>query len=63
MKGKGMESDRLQKNERVIWAWYPVTVLTAVFCCVLWGSAVPTIKIAFLLCAVGKRRTYDQDRL
>ena len=57
MKGKGMESDRLQKNERVIWAWYPVTVLTAVFCCVLWGSAVPTIKIAYELFQIGPEDT------
>ena len=26
-------------KERVIWAWFPVTLLTAIFCCVLWGSA------------------------
>ena len=27
----------------------PVTILTAVFCCVLWGSASPAIKIAYEL--------------
>lgn len=32
-----------------IWSWYPVTVLTAVFCCALWGSAAPAIKIAYRL--------------
>ena len=32
-----------------IWAFMPVTILTAVFCCVLWGSASPAIKIAYEL--------------
>ena len=36
-------------KERVIWAWFPVTLLTAIFCCVLWGSASPAIKIAYEL--------------
>ena len=27
----------------------PVVVLSAVFCCVLWGSASPAIKIAYEL--------------
>ena len=30
-----------------IWSWFPVTLLTAVICCVLWGSATPAIKIAY----------------
>ena len=34
-------------QDRVIWTWFPVTLLTAVFCCVLWGSASPAIKIAY----------------
>ena len=49
-----MNSDTIQNaaqsqdgQERVIWAWFPVTLLTAVFCCVLWGSASPAIKIAY----------------
>ena len=38
------------KNEkRVIWSWFPVTFVTAFFCCVLWGSASPAIKIAYEL--------------
>ncbi len=36
-----------------IWAWFPVTFLTAVFCCVLWGSATPAIKIAYELFRIG----------
>ena len=49
-----MNSDTIQNaaqsqdgQERVIWVWFPVTLLTAVFCCVLWGSASPAIKIAY----------------
>lgn len=37
-----------QKNQ-TIWAYYPVTALTAIFCCILWGSAAPAIKIAYNL--------------
>ena len=37
---------KLLKKEN-IWSWFPVTLLTAVFCCVLWGSATPAIKIAY----------------
>lgn len=36
-------------EKQVIWTYYPVVVVTAVFCCVLWGSAVPAIKIAYNL--------------
>ena len=52
-----IESDRDQKKDRVIWAWYPVMLLTAVFCCVLWGSAVPAIKIAYELFRIGPEDT------
>lgn len=38
----------LKKKEN-IWAWFPVTLSTALFCCVLWGSASPAIKIAYSL--------------
>ena len=41
--------DKTVKQSQVIWAWFPVTLLTAVFCCVLWGSASPAIKIAYEL--------------
>lgn len=48
---KDMEtvSNEIQKKDWVIWAWFPVTLITAVFCCVLWGSASPAIKIAYEL--------------
>lgn len=38
-----------RKKDQVIWAYYPVTVITAIFCCILWGSAAPAIKIAYNL--------------
>ncbi len=34
-------------KDKPIWAFFPVTLLTAIFCCVLWGSATPAIKIAY----------------
>ncbi len=43
-----MITDLFKKKEN-IWAWFPVTLLTALFCCVLWGSASPAIKIAYML--------------
>lgn len=30
-----------------LWAWFPVTFTAALFCCILWGSATPAIKIAY----------------
>ena len=44
-----MNSKAIDQHDRVIWAWFPVTFLTAFFCCVLWGSASPAIKIAYSL--------------
>ena len=36
-------------EKRSIWTYTPIVVLTAFFCCVLWGSASPAIKIAYEL--------------
>ena len=36
-------------NKKNLWTYLPVVVLSAVFCCVLWGSASPAIKIAYEL--------------
>ena len=36
-------------QKQSIWTWFPVTFLAALFCCVLWGSASPAIKIAYKL--------------
>ena len=34
-------------QKKVVWSRLPVTFFTALFCCVLWGSASPAIKIAY----------------
>ena len=65
-----MSSDTTQNNalsqggqDRVIWAWLPVTLLTAIFCCVLWGSASPAIKIAYELFKIGSEDTASRIML
>ena len=65
-----MSSDTTQNEirpqsgqDRVIWAWFPVTLLTAVFCCVLWGSASPAIKIAYELFKIGPEDTASRIML
>ena len=40
-----------------IWSWFPITLITAFFCCVLWGSASPAIKIAYELFRIGPEDT------
>ena len=42
-------TDRLQNKAESVWTRFPVLFLTAFFCCVLWGSASPAIKIAYQL--------------
>ena len=44
-------------------AWFPVTLLTAIFCCVLWGSASPAIKIAYELFKIGPEDTASRIML
>ena len=39
----------MQEEQRSIWANPPITFTAAIFCCVLWGSATPAIKIAYEL--------------
>ncbi|WP_026489370.1 hypothetical protein [Butyrivibrio sp. XBB1001] len=36
-------------EKRSLWTYTPIVVITAIFCCVLWGSASPAIKIAYEL--------------
>jgi drug/metabolite transporter (DMT)-like permease len=52
-----------QKEKGAIWAWFPVTCLTAIFCCVLWGSASPAIKIAYKLFQIGPDDTASRIML
>lgn len=35
------------QNSKSIWTITPIMVITAIFCCILWGSASPAIKIAY----------------
>ena len=58
-----MEVNQQKNKDRVIWAWFPVTLLTAVFCCVLWGSASPAIKIAYDLFRIGPEDTASRIML
>lgn len=44
-------------RKRVIWSWFPVTFLTAIFCCILWGSAPSAIKTAYQLFRIGSEDT------
>ncbi len=34
-------------SKKTIWSVFPIMLITAFFCCVLWGSASPAIKIAY----------------
>ena len=55
--------DKTVKQTGAIWSWFPVTLLTAVFCCVLWGSASPAIKIAYELFRIGPDDTASRIML
>ncbi len=46
-KKMGQEMSKSEKSG--FWSLLPVTFATALFCCVLWGSASPAIKIAYEL--------------
>ena len=36
-------------DKKTMWSALPIVFATALFCCVLWGSATPAIKIAYEL--------------
>ena len=42
-----MDNHLKNGRNRIVWSYLPVTFITALFCCVLWGSASPAIKIAY----------------
>lgn len=42
-------SETTREGKTPIWARFPILFATAFFCCVLWGSASPAIKIAYQL--------------
>ena len=39
----------MKQQENVVWTKTPVVILTAAFCCLLWSSAAPAIKIGYNL--------------
>lgn len=48
----------MKKSENTnIWTYFPVTFAAALFCCILWGSASPAIKIAYELFGIGPDET------
>ncbi len=55
--------DNMKKRDGSIWAWFPVTFVAAVFCCILWGSASPAIKIAYELFKIGPDDTASRIML
>ena len=50
-------------KKKNLWAWFPVTFGAALFCCILWGSATPAIKIAYELFGVGADDTASRIML
>ena len=49
MSNKSSVVSNIENKKGIIWSVTPVMVATAIFCCVLWGSASPAIKIAYSL--------------
>ena len=43
------KNDARPREKAAIWTRFPVVFAAALFCCVLWGSASPAIKIAYQL--------------
>ena len=43
----------MKKDASKLWTFFPVTFAAAFFCCILWGSASPAIKIAYKLFGIG----------
>ena len=45
-----MNSNTNSKTDsKIIWTKLPIVIITAIFCCTLWGSASPAIKIGYEL--------------
>lgn len=59
------ESKRAGQTEqsRSIWSFFPVTFAAALFCCLLWGSATPAIKIAYELFGIDPEETASRIML
>ncbi len=53
----------MNNKKSSIWAWFPITLITALFCCILWGSATPAIKIAYELFGISPYDTASRIML
>ena len=42
-----------KESGKNLWSYFPVTFAAVLFCCILWGSASPAIKIAYELFGIG----------
>ncbi len=51
------------RESGVIWTRFPILFLTALLCCILWGSASPAIKIAYQLFQIGPQDTASRIML
>ncbi len=49
MSNKSSVVSNIENKKGTIWSVTPIMVATAIFCCILWGSASPAIKIAYSL--------------
>ena len=47
--GRMMKMNGSSRKKSIRWDWFPVLFVTAFFCCFLWGSAAPVIKVAYEL--------------
>ena len=53
----------MKGRNRIVWSWLPVTFITALFCCVLWGSASPAIKTAYEIFGISQDDTASRIML
>ena len=51
------------KDKKTLWSALPVVFVTALFCCILWGSATPAIKIAYELFGIAPDDTASRIML
>ncbi|MGI6107287.1 MAG: DMT family transporter [Lachnospiraceae bacterium] len=49
----GQAASRPEAPRQSVWEKLPVVILTAFFCCTLWGSASPAIKIGYQFFGIG----------
>ncbi len=60
---RALNGNTEETGKKSIWAYFPVTFAAALFCCILWGSASPAIKIAYELFGIGPEDTASRIML